>query len=159
MCRLLNFKLCSVFKTHSNTKLHKVFILIYWVPEYILSTFTILHTSYINARLCVNHIPYDMQTLYFSMVYGRCNFILVKYYYFYPCSSVLFCWQCGNRVMGRGLFQSKCVILPLYMMTSSNGIISRVTGHLCGEFTAHRWIAHTNASDAELWCLLWSAPE
>ena len=30
----------------------------------------------------------------------------------------------------------------------------RVTGPLCGEFTGHRW-----ASDAELWCFLWSAPE
>ena len=35
------------------------------------------------------------------------------------------------------------------MMTSSNGNIFRVTGHLCGEFTGHRWIPHTKASDAE----------
>ena len=34
----------------------------------------------------------------------------------------------------------------------------RVTGPLNGEFTGHRWIPHTKASDAELWCLLWSAP-
>ena len=27
------------------------------------------------------------------------------------------------------------------------------------EFTAHRWIPLTKASDAELWCFLWSAPE
>ena len=40
-----------------------------------------------------------------------------------------------------------------------NGNIFRVTGHLCGEFTGPRWIPHTKASDAELWCLLWSAPE
>ena len=45
------------------------------------------------------------------------------------------------------------------MMTSSNENIFRVTGHLCGEFTGHRWISHTKASDAELWILLWSAPE
>ena len=44
-------------------------------------------------------------------------------------------------------------------MTSSNGNILRVTGHLCGEFTGPRWIPHTKASDAELWCFLWSAPE
>ena len=37
-----------------------------------------------------------------------------------------------------------------YMMTSSiNGNIFRVTGSLCGEFTGHRWIPHTKASDAE----------
>ena len=44
------------------------------------------------------------------------------------------------------------------MMTSSNGNIFRVTGPLCGEFTGHRWIPLTKASDAELWCFLWSAP-
>ena len=37
------------------------------------------------------------------------------------------------------------------MMTSSNGNIFRVTGHLCGEFTGQRWILHTKASDASLW--------
>ena len=45
------------------------------------------------------------------------------------------------------------------MMTSSDGNIFRVTGHLCGEFTGPRWIPHTKASDAELWCFLWSASE
>ena len=47
----------------------------------------------------------------------------------------------------------------LFMMTSSNGNIFRVTGHLCGEITGPRWILHTKASDAELWCFLWSASE
>ena len=42
------------------------------------------------------------------------------------------------------------------MMTSSNGNIFRVTGHLYGEFTGPRWIPRTKASDAELWCFLWS---
>ena len=37
--------------------------------------------------------------------------------------------------------------------------IVRVTGPLCGEFPDHRWISLTKASDAELWCFLWSAPE
>ena len=44
-------------------------------------------------------------------------------------------------------------------MTSSNGNIFRVTGLLWGEFTGHRWIPLTKASDAELWCFLWFAPE
>ena len=30
----------------------------------------------------------------------------------------------------------------------------RVTVLLCGEFTSHRWIPRTRASDAELWCFL-----
>ena len=47
----------------------------------------------------------------------------------------------------------------LHMITSSNRNIFRVTGHLCGEFTGSRWIPHTKASDAGLWCLLWSAPQ
>ena len=46
-----------------------------------------------------------------------------------------------------------------FMMTSSNGNIFRVTGHLCGEFTGPRWFPHTKASDAGLWCFLWSASE
>ena len=45
------------------------------------------------------------------------------------------------------------------MMTSSNGNIFRLTGHLCGEFTGHRWIPRTKVRDAELWCFLWSAPQ
>ena len=48
-------------------------------------------------------------------------------------------------------------ITSYFMMTSSNGNIFRVTGHLCGEFTGPRWIPRTKASDAELWCFLWSA--
>ena len=43
------------------------------------------------------------------------------------------------------------------MTTSSNGNIFRVTGPLCREITGHRWIPLTKASDAELWCFLWSA--
>ena len=35
----------------------------------------------------------------------------------------------------------------------------RVAGPLCGEFTGHRWIPLTKASDAELWRFLWYAPE
>ena len=42
----------------------------------------------------------------------------------------------------------------LHMMTSSNGSI---TGPLYEEFTGRRWIPLTKASDAELWCFLWSA--
>ena len=39
----------------------------------------------------------------------------------------------------RGLRHRVCSI-DSYMMTSSNGNIFRVTGHLCGEFTGQRWI-------------------
>ena len=35
-------------------------------------------------------------------------------------------------------------------------VIFRVAGLMRGEFTGHRWIPRTKASDAELWCFLWS---
>ena len=57
------------------------------------------------------------------------------------------------------LLRPQWCYLIIHMMTASNGNIFRVTGHLCGEFTGPRWIPHTKASDAELWCFLWSAPE
>ena len=48
-------------------------------------------------------------------------------------------------------------VLYLFMMTSSNGSIVRVTNPLWGKFTGHQWIPLAKASDAELWCFLWSA--
>ena len=57
-------------------------------------------------------------------------------------------------------FRFLCLVaLTEIMMTTSNGNIFRVTGHLCREFTGPRWIPHTRASDAELWCFLWSVSE
>ena len=53
----------------------------------------------------------------------------------------------GNTYRGRF-----SMFFLLIMMTSSNGNIFRVTGHLCGKFTGPRWISRTKASDAELWC-------
>ena len=47
-------------------------------------------------------------------------------------------------------------IVGMYVMvTSSNEKKIRVTGPLSGD----RWITLIKASDAELWCFLWSAPE
>ena len=47
----------------------------------------------------------------------------------------------------------------IFMMTSTNGNIFRVTGPSGGELTGHRWIPLTKASDAELWYFLWTVPE
>ena len=44
------------------------------------------------------------------------------------------------------------------MMTSSNGNLFCVTGHLCEEFTGHRWIPHKGQWRGA-WCSLWSASE
>ena len=46
-----------------------------------------------------------------------------------------------------GVMAHCCINYSADMMTSSNGNIFRATGHLCGEFTGHRWIARTKASD------------
>ena len=46
--------------------------------------------------------------------------------------------------------QSNHILMGDLMMTSSNGNIFRVTGQLFWEFTGHRWIPHTKASEAEL---------
>ena len=45
------------------------------------------------------------------------------------------------------------------MMISSNGNIFCFTVPLWWESTGHRLIPLTKASDAELWCFLWSVPE
>ena len=65
--------------------------------------------------------------------------------------SLVWMWWLELMISLQGLGQ--------FMMTSSNGNVFRVTGHLCGEFTGPRWIPSTKASDAELWCFLWSASE
>ena len=51
------------------------------------------------------------------------------------------------------------ILVRCSIMTPSNGNFFRVPGHLCGEYTSHRWIPHTKASEVELRYFLWSAPE
>ena len=67
------------------------------------------------------------------------------------------CWN-SNHIW-TPLVTAAQKVFHIIMMTSSNGYIFHVTGHLCGEFTGLRWIPRTKASDAELWCYLWYAPE
>ena len=70
------------------------------------------------------------------------------------CLSVFFC-VCTEAayMMMKSPMRFVCVMTEstsqmAYIMTSSNGNILRVTGHLCGEFTGHWWIPRTKASDA-----------
>ena len=49
--------------------------------------------------------------------------------------------------------------LLLLMMTSSNGNIFRVTGHLCGEFTGPRWIPAQRPVTRSFDVFFWSASE
>ena len=71
--------------------------------------------------------------------------------------SYISCTKSLNLNVSHLILQSS--LCNIFMITSSNGTIFRVTGHLCGEFTGPRWIPHTKASNMELWYLLWSAPE
>ena len=77
----------------------------------------------------------------------------------FPLSTTI---QCMGHVT-LAVIAGTTVVLPYHvvkslqhiwsMMTSSNRNIFRVTDPLSGEFTGHRWIPLTKASDAELWCL------
>ena len=51
----------------------------------------------------------------------------------------------------RSISKTRDVLLYMDIMTSSNGNIFRVTGHLWGESTGDRWIPLTKASNAHLW--------
>ena len=53
----------------------------------------------------------------------------------------------GSYIILQPLFNNNA--FRYSMMTSSNGNIFGVTGHLCEEFTGPRWIPRTKASDAE----------
>ena len=53
----------------------------------------------------------------------------------------------------------RCIFYFSFMITSWNGNIFRVAGHLCEESTGHRLITSTKASDVELWRFRWSASE
>ena len=43
--------------------------------------------------------------------------------------------DCHRLIMGMNSFTNETCLLGRFMMTSSNGSIFRVTGHLCGEIT------------------------
>ena len=50
-------------------------------------------------------------------------------------------WRLWSRSTWQDPLHSMVFLKHASMMTSSNGNILRVTGHLCGEFTGHRWIS------------------
>ena len=72
--------------------------------------------------------------------------MVLKPEYFEQTRFIQSCWCPGSLHLSIHQQPRYC------MVTSSNGNIFRVTGHLCGEFTGPRWIPCTKASDAELWC-------
>ena len=61
-------------------------------------------------------------------------------------------YTAGNENAWR---ETQYELVGVAMITSWNGNIFRVTGHLCGEFTGQRWIPRTKASDAENVSIPW----
>ena len=104
--------------------------------------------------------PYRSTTFSKSLTLKTCEILMTLICLLWPASGLVYTWNwyfnweaCHAEVAVISCLK----VIPhsgCYMMTSSNGNIFRVTGHLCGEFTGRR----TKASDAEL-CFLWSAPE
>ena len=74
---------------------------------------------------------------------------------------IIYEWQ--PTVTGIYIYADMKVIIVIQTRRKHDDVIKwnifRVTGALCGEFTGHRWIPLTTASDAELWYFLWSTPE
>ena len=60
----------------------------------------------------------------------------------------------------RKMFPFDDAIMEFYKLIFSFVAITALANSLAAfNGTGHRWIPHTKASDAELWCFLWSAPE
>ena len=119
--------------------------LYYRFDDIYIYVYMIINTC--NAGRC--YICFMPQSVMFSLKKGFVVFI----------SSSIFPVHCDQTVQGRyQLPLSSHHRRNLGMMTLLNGSIFRSTVPLCGEFTGYRWIPHTKAGEAGLWCFLWSAP-
>ena len=101
------------------------------------------------TRVCITR-PQWFKLAQFHTISIHCLFTLR-----YECVMLIYCVK---KIYTQGWPRYTALSnmdIQLNIMTSSNGNILGFTGPLCG----HRWIPHTKASDAELWCFLWSAPE
>ena len=125
-----------------------------------------------NVRHGLCHIY--MRYVYTWVVYSFCLFccLFIVGTWWYVCCIE---WASGNQEEVQACLVTLCLFIiscySLYKTTLGllcswfeinpyfHKYIFRVTGHLCGEFTGHRWIPRTKASDAELWCFLWCTPE
>ena len=66
-------------------------------------------------------------------------------------------WQNAVQICSEVIFWNDLIYTDTWWR-HQNGNIFRLTGSLCGKFTGHRWILRTKASDAYIWCFVWSAP-
>ena len=91
--------------------------------------------AYIDPNLCRQMVSLIQNEL---IVNDMFNHIYIMHY--------TKCWRVERRCISVTQWcrvsrqgEKKLTAHELVMMTSSNGNIFRVTGHLCGEFTGHRW--------------------
>ena len=96
------------------------------------------------------HLNFILSSIWLSHGVSRVSFVLNDW------SNTILCMQTVRWI--HHWHQEKKLTFVHTMMTSSNGNIFRVTIPLCGEFTGHRWIPPTKASEAEFWCFILSAP-
>ena len=125
--------------------------LIKWLVAYTPTVYhhlPLIHNSYPPSIICHPYTHNTSKPHRVSMAHSYNHLVSITCCK-HPISHVIGHWD-HHGIITRPAF---------IMMTSSNGNIFCVTGPLCGEFTGHRWIPLTKASDAELWCFLWSAPE
>ena len=116
---------------------------LYWC-NWQLFSFVVLSSIYILIPTMIYTYNDYLSDIHIYAIYSQINGLTMRSYDAHlPWSNVL---QLDERDF-------------YHMMTSSNGNIFRVTGPLCGEFTGHRLIPRTKASEAELCCFLSSVPE
>ena len=122
----------------------------------------------ISVSASRNVVAIKMYMIFFSTQVRACTYVLWNHYTEKVVMQIADKFSCVEaRVFRDNRGYTIWLMMPwllasaevMIMMTSSNGNIFRVTGPLWGESTGHRWIIFTKASDMELWCFLWSAPE
>ena len=71
------------------------------------------------------------------------------------------CLSCTNLSIYLYMYLKKilCIEIGPRLFTSTLKNVKTLWCHQIEKFSSHRWIPLTKASDGELWCFLWSAPE
>ena len=158
--------------THTHTHTH-IYIYIYIICIYVyVYMFIYLYINCTNSWQITEKLPQILRMLHthiyiYIYIIFMCICIYMYIYiltvqihslygYIFPITIELVCTTCCRHLP----INAKHHHNPVWyiMMTSSSGNIFCVTGPLYGEFTSHRWFPLTKASDAGLWCFLWSSP-
>ena len=117
---------------------------LWWLREYIY--FVLLSSS--NRKYVLWTITHCLRLGHETMVCGVCLSIFKCHAYNVYNQMVISYIAIPNFLLATTMAAHDDVIKKKHF---------RVTGPLCGEFIGHWWIPLTRASDAVLWCFLWSA--